>query len=675
MKQQPLTFTLFNHLILLFFSLSWLSPTFADDVNLDQIISLENASWELFTNRSNIQALALSADGKTLWVGTGGGLEQRQAETGELMRVFTKTDGLPDNSVLALLADGSGGLWVGTSRGLAHYQADGQWTVFNQDNSDLPSNYVWALLADGSGGLWVGTSRGGLAHLTFSQKNTLIQTIENEATRQELLTGERAAILIHPRGQGNGYNQEVSIQYMATHAYRTLHQRGYDHDEIYFLSHKPDLDSNGDGITDRNVVDGPVNLADLAAGTEARDLTQADVEQAFAWAKQQGTLTQPLLVVFIDHGLTGQLRLDPFSEVLTAADFNQLLTDYQQTTANSVVVILEACHTGSLIAGLSAPNRLIITSTATDQAYYDNLGQYSFSKFYFDNLRRGENYYQAFQVVKDKIATYGHPFAQQIPQLEDDGDGTASTSNDGRWAKQYCLNGCFAALAGEITLEADPLPPTVTPDQAVELSVRAGITEGRITRVWALVMTPEVAQQRNDQGFALLSTPVIDLKPSPTEQTRWQGQFSEFHYQGDYVITYMAKDNEGFITSTAPLTVTLPEGPKPQPRLVANKSTYHNGDKLEVTLPALPAEQNQHAAITLPDGTLFLLTEKNIAHPFDGNNLLPWTGNDMAIELPIDPGLPRGEYTLYLLRVPVGIEQPLTQPEQWILGVSTFLVE
>jgi hypothetical protein len=47
----------------------------------------------------------------------------------------------------------------------------------------------------------------------------------------------------------------------------------------------------------------------------------------------------------------------------------------------------------------------------------------------------------------------------------------------------------------------------------------------------------------------------------------------------------------------------------------------------------------------------------------------------MAIELPIDPGLPRGEYTLYLLRVPTEIQQPLTQPEQWILGVSTFSVK
>jgi hypothetical protein len=459
---------------------------------------------------------ALLADGNGgLWVGTWfDGLAHYQAD-GQWMVFNEDNSDLPDNHINALLADGNGGLWIGTDGGLAHYHADGQWTVFNQDNSNLPDNNILALLLDGSGGLWVDTY--GLAHLTFSQKSTLIQTIENEATRQELLTGERAAILIHPRGQGSGYNQEVSIQYMATHAYRTLHQRGYDHDEIYFLSHKPDLDINGDGITDRNVVDGPVNYIDLAAGASARDLTRSDVEQAFAWAKLQGTLTQPLLVVFVDHGSIGQLNLAPSKEVLTAADFNQLLTDYQQTTTNSVVVILEACHTGSLIAELSAPNRLIITSTATNQAYYDNLGQYSFSKFYFDNLRRGENYYQAFQVVKSELARYRYPFNQQIPQLEDDGDGIASTSNDGKLAKRYCLNGCFGALAGEMTLEADNdlLPTTVTSGQVVDLSVRAGITEGRITRVWALVMTPEIAQQRNDQGFALLSTPVIDLKPSP----------------------------------------------------------------------------------------------------------------------------------------------------------------
>ncbi len=66
-----------------------------------QLVSQENGNWEVFTNRSEIRAILPSDDGKTLWVGTTGGLEQRDASTGELVRVFTNLDGLPSNWITA----------------------------------------------------------------------------------------------------------------------------------------------------------------------------------------------------------------------------------------------------------------------------------------------------------------------------------------------------------------------------------------------------------------------------------------------------------------------------------------------------------------------------------------------------------------------------------------------
>jgi ligand-binding sensor domain-containing protein len=144
-----------------------------------QSLQMENANWEVFTNRSNIQALLLSDDGKTLWVGTNGGLEKRDAQTGEIQQVFINTDGLPSNNVTALISDGEGGLWVGTGSprghseiggGLAHYSAKGQWQIFNKDNSGLSNNDVTALLSDSQGGLWVGTYRGGVAHYTAQKQ-------------------------------------------------------------------------------------------------------------------------------------------------------------------------------------------------------------------------------------------------------------------------------------------------------------------------------------------------------------------------------------------------------------------------------------------------------------------------------------------------------------------------
>jgi hypothetical protein len=643
-----------------------------------------SGEWTVYTTYNsglpNNSINALESDGSGgLWIGTfEGGLAYRSV-SGEWTVYTTDNSVLPSNYRNALESDGSGGLWIGISEGgLAYRSVSGEWTVYTTDNSGLPDNSINALESDGSGGLWIGAW--GIAHLTFGQKSALCTDL-NDTECQNILTDERAAILIHPRGQGTGYNQAVSIEFMATHAYRVLQNRGYDNDEIYFLSHKSDVDINGDGKPDHNVVDGPVTISDRATGIPSRDLTRADVQQALDWAKQKGKLDQPLVLIFVDHALTGKLRLDPFDEVLTAQDLNAMLTDYQQTTGSQVVVVLEACHTGSLVSGLTGPDRLIVTSTAEDKAYYDNLGMFSFSKFFFDNLRRGESFYDAFQTVSGKLPTYGHPFNLQAPQLDDDGDGFANTSNDGRLARKFCLNGCFGALSGEITLEPETPAATVTAGQTLSLVVRAGITEGRIKRVWALIMTPDAAKQRNEQGFSLIPTPVVNLRQQPEDASRWQGSFSGFQYRGDYVVTFMAEDNEGFITAAVPVVMTQPEGPE-VPALetdnnlapIVAQTVYHDGDMFKVTLPPLPTEQAQYVGVALPDGTIFVLTDLNGFMPFDGVIFPVFQGGDIAIELPVSADIPKGAYTLYLLRMPLGVE-PLAHPEQWKLGVSGFKVE
>ncbi len=76
--------------------------------------NMEDATWEIFTNRSNNHALLLSDDKTILWVGTSGGFEERDALNGRLERVYINT-----NSVYSLLSDGAGDVWAG-SGGLTH---------------------------------------------------------------------------------------------------------------------------------------------------------------------------------------------------------------------------------------------------------------------------------------------------------------------------------------------------------------------------------------------------------------------------------------------------------------------------------------------------------------------------------------------------------------------------
>ena len=77
---------------------------------------------------------------------------------------FSLSDGLSQNSVLAMLQDRKGYLWFGTQDGLNRYDGYG-FTVFKHDpdNADsLSNNGVISLLEDKEGILWVGTWGGGL---------------------------------------------------------------------------------------------------------------------------------------------------------------------------------------------------------------------------------------------------------------------------------------------------------------------------------------------------------------------------------------------------------------------------------------------------------------------------------------------------------------------------------
>lgn len=77
---------------------------------------------------------------------------------------YTSTDGLPQNSVLAILQDDSGYLWLGTDDGLARF--DGYlFKEYKHDPDDsftISNNVIRTLLQDQNGMIWVGTEGGGM---------------------------------------------------------------------------------------------------------------------------------------------------------------------------------------------------------------------------------------------------------------------------------------------------------------------------------------------------------------------------------------------------------------------------------------------------------------------------------------------------------------------------------
>jgi ligand-binding sensor domain-containing protein len=493
------------------------------------------SQWQVF-NMANSdlpanQIVALANDEKGgLWVGTyKGGLAHFNGSS--QWHIFnTSNSDLPDDTVVGLVPEKEG-VWVATLRGGLTYKNNrGKWTTFNTDNSDIPTNVLLSLISDGSHGLWIGMSwGGGLAHLNFGNP----------------LSGKRAAILIHPKLRSRSPKKHFLNKNIVGYIYQALSERYYTHEEIYFLSYDV-LDVNRDGITDRQVVDALKN----------RDqMNLEDIRQAFNWAKTQGRLNEPLLVTIVAENLDGQLLLNPEPMLsLSGADLKNILDDYQQSTSNEVIVVIESSRAGQLIPQLKNEayqrKRIIITSTDADKPtqHQDILGKDAFSWGYFNALRRGSSFGEAFDNNRENA---------QKPQLDDDGDGKSNTNRgDGKLAKRFCLNGCFAPSAG--------------------------------------------------------------------------------------------------------------------------KTTYRNGDTLQITLKKellREHKKNAYVAIGLPNGgPLFILTQQNELVPFEETNLSAWEGEDVVVELPVSPDWPRGEYSLYLLRVKKGLE-PLKHRDEWELNLGSVLIE
>ena len=110
---------------------------------------------------ADAQIFCMLDDGEgTLWAGAGTGLIRMR---GSDVTLLSKKDGLLVPTVSAILADGAGGLWLGTDGGgLSHYSS-GHFTAYTVRDG-LADNIVNALYRGASGTLWIGTS-GGLSRL------------------------------------------------------------------------------------------------------------------------------------------------------------------------------------------------------------------------------------------------------------------------------------------------------------------------------------------------------------------------------------------------------------------------------------------------------------------------------------------------------------------------------
>lgn len=101
-----------------------------------------------------------------------------------ILNTWQQDDGLPQNTVHALLQSRDGYIWAGTYQGIARF--DGvQFKTFNMANtSGLLSNGIWSIAEDYTGALWFGTNGGGLARYS---KNSFQSYRKSEGLPQDIV--------------------------------------------------------------------------------------------------------------------------------------------------------------------------------------------------------------------------------------------------------------------------------------------------------------------------------------------------------------------------------------------------------------------------------------------------------------------------------------------------------
>lgn len=146
--------------------------------------------------QTTVLAMLEDAEG-TLWIGTSNGLLHVR---GEQEQLFTTADGLPDNSILCL-AQGSGGtLWVGTKEGFSRVH-QGEIDSFRAQDG-LSQRTVYTICEDREGSLWIGTKHG--LNQLVDRRSIPFTTSEGLPTNETgpVLQDKRGSIWIGTLGDG-----------------------------------------------------------------------------------------------------------------------------------------------------------------------------------------------------------------------------------------------------------------------------------------------------------------------------------------------------------------------------------------------------------------------------------------------------------------------------------------
>ncbi len=365
------------------------------------------------------------------------------------------------------------------------------------------------------------------------------------------------AVVVAAGGPFPGNNLWDATESCANFAYRALNSQGYTKDVIRYLSSDTQVDLDNNDVADD--VDG--------------DCTKANLQLALTtWASApvNSLPVEDVVVYLVDHGGVDAFRLND-TETLSSPELSSWLDTLQTQITGKLIVVYDACESGSFIADLAAPSgyedkRIVITSTSPgESAYFVTRGTVSFSNYFWTQIFNGVSVKDAFDIANQALS---QTFGYQHPLLDDTGDGAGNTPGDGDLASgTFIGNGTRQYWEG-------PEIGAISGDQVINGTSTAALSADPVTdsdgvaRVWGVIRPPGFDQSSSDNPIAGL--PTVELFPTTGDQ--FEGTYQYFTTPGTYNILIYAMDRVGNVSAPKLTTVSVGNPLKRKAVIVAGGS-------------------------------------------------------------------------------------------------------
>ncbi len=382
------------------------------------------------------------------------------------------------------------------------------------------------------------------------------ESLETKATRMPI----DAWIIIS--GSREDYDKQEIIDNGCNKTYEILRDIGYSSSQIYYLG--PPAAAPGPTSSYQNAT---ATLANIQYAIET-------------WAAGRVSSSEALGIYMFDHGGTGSFSLKGTN--LADTNLNTYLDNFESTTnCDRILIIYEACHSGSFINPVSKDNRIVVTATDINHNSHVN-GDWTwaaFSETFWSSLKSCKTIGQAFEDAEEAVHDLGYGDTQ-FPLIDDDhnevghevdASGNLPNGGDGNDALNTRITYLLTCIP-LIIIRYWPIRKFFDP--SVQIIPYWVVIENKsiVEKVYLRFLPPDwrppTPQPDPDDGTPLVGDPnlyILELS-DPDGDGNFTGDVSGSvlgKYQGDWTVNVLARTTSGDFADVESSAITINQGGTP----------------------------------------------------------------------------------------------------------------